>query len=161
VTAPTISPTTTSAATSGASESGNTVTIRTAAALPASFVVGASIAISGVDVAGYNGNFTITSVAGSTFTYSNPTAGLGLGGGGKATVNGATIIPTATVGATGATEVGNTVTITTTAAHGFSVGQTVVLNGLVDARYNGTFTITAVTANTFPYTNPVSGLLTS
>ena len=38
----------------------------------------------------------------------------------------------------------------TTATHNFSVGETIVVSG-VSTRYNGTFTITAVTATTFSY----------
>lgn len=38
----------------------------------------------------------------------------------------------------------------TAAAHGFTVGDSVVVDG-VDATFDGTYTITAVTANTFSY----------
>src|SRR5205823_8360011 len=63
---------------------------------------------------------------------------------------------------TGATEAGNTVTITTTAAHGFSVGQSVVIAGVAVAGYNGTFVIASVpTPTTFTYTNPTAGLAAS
>jgi hypothetical protein len=44
---------------------------------------------------------------------------------------------------------GNVATLTSN-AHGFLVGQTVVVAG-VDAVFNGTYVITAVTANTFSY----------
>ncbi|MDD2708741.1 MAG: flagellar hook-basal body complex protein [Verrucomicrobiae bacterium] len=47
---------------------------------------------------------------------------------------------------------GNTVTITTTASHGYAVGDTVVIADCAPAAYNGTFTITAVTDTTFTYT---------
>ena len=67
---------------------------------------------------------------------------------------GATIEPQATfsISPTGATHAGTTVTITTTAAHGFVVGQRVTIAGVGVSAYNGTFTITAVTATTFKYT---------
>jgi uncharacterized protein (TIGR03118 family) len=65
---------------------------------------------------------------------------------------------TATITATGATETGNTVTITTTAAHNFQVGQTAVVSGVANAGYNGSFTILSVTATTFTYTAPTAGL---
>ena len=52
----------------------------------------------------------------------------------------------------GATEVGNTVTIITTAAHGFAVGQSVLIGSMANSNYNGTFTITSVTATSVPYT---------
>src|SRR5262249_42605274 len=60
---------------------------------------------------------------------------------------------------TGATESGNPVTITSTLAHNFTVGQTVTISGVGVTQYNGTFTIASVpTANTFTYFNPTSGL---
>jgi uncharacterized protein (TIGR03118 family) len=65
---------------------------------------------------------------------------------------------TATITPTGATEIGNTVTITTTAAHNFQVGQTAVISGVTNAGYNGSFPILSVTANTFTYTAPTAGL---
>jgi len=53
------------------------------------------------------------------------------------------------------------VTITTSAAHGFVVGQSVVIAGVGVANYNGTFTITAVTSTTFTYTDSHTGLSSS
>jgi hypothetical protein len=57
-----------------------------------------------------------------------------------------------------ATESGTTVTVTTTAPHAFSVGQTVVIAGLSPSGYDGTFSITGVTGTTFTYTAGSSGL---
>jgi hypothetical protein len=63
---------------------------------------------------------------------------------------------------TGATESGNTVTITTTAAHNLAVGNTVTISGVGVGGYNGTFTVASVpTATTFTYTNPTAGLAAS
>jgi hypothetical protein len=65
---------------------------------------------------------------------------------------------------TGATEAGNTVTITTTVPHGFSAGQSVVVAGVTVVGYNGSFTILAApapTATTFAYTDAVAGLAAS
>jgi hypothetical protein len=44
----------------------------------------------------------------------------------------------------------NVATITTSVAHGFTVGQTVLVEN-VDSTFNGTFVITAVTSTTFSY----------
>jgi hypothetical protein len=75
-----------SIAASGATESGNTVTITTTALN--GFIVGASVQISGVGVAGYNGTFTIASKpTPSSFTYTDPTSGLAASGSGTATQN--------------------------------------------------------------------------
>jgi hypothetical protein len=48
--------------------------------------------------------------------------------------------------------VGTACTVTTAAAHSFSTGQIINVKGATPAAYNGTFTLTAVTANTFTYT---------
>src|SRR5262249_28128237 len=62
----------------------------------------------------------------------------------------------------GATEAGNTATITTTVAHGFVVGNTVQIAGGGVAGYDGTFVITRIpTPTTFPYTNSTAGLAAS
>ena len=62
----------------------------------------------------------------------------------------------------GATESGNTVTITTTSGHGYTVGQTVVIAGVTVAGYNGTFTIASIpSSTTFTYTDPTAGLAAS
>jgi hypothetical protein len=58
----------------------------------------------------------------------------------------------------GATESGNTVTITTSAAHGLVAGQTVLIAGL-PAGFDGTFTVASVpSTTTFTYTDATSGL---
>jgi mono/diheme cytochrome c family protein len=62
----------------------------------------------------------------------------------------------------GATESGTTVTITTTAAHKFSPGQTAQIIGVGVAGYNGSFTILNVpSATTFTYAATASGLAVS
>jgi hypothetical protein len=58
-----------------------------------------------------------------------------------------------------ASETGTTATITTQAAHGFTVGRKVIIDGVPVNGYNGTFTITAVTSTTFSY-KTTSGLAT-
>src|SRR5205807_2028884 len=44
-----------------------------------------------------------------------------------------------------------TATVTLT-AHGYSVGDLITITGASQGAYNGTFTVTGVTANTFTYT---------
>ena len=93
-----------------------------------------SVTIAGAGNAGYNGTFTVNTVPSSrSFTYTNPTAGLPRSGGGTITLN-----------APGATESGTTVTLSTSAAHGRSVGDIITVAGVGVAGYNGTFTVTAV-----------------
>jgi hypothetical protein len=73
----------------GATESGNLVTITTATAT--GLTAGNSVAITGVGVAGYNGTFIVTSVASDTsFTYLDPNVDLTPSGGGTVFPGGAT-----------------------------------------------------------------------
>ena len=143
-------------ATTGASESGTTVTITTST--PNGFVVGQTVTIAGLTPAGYNGTYTIASVSSSTsFTYFNATTGLT-----PTTTAGTVILNAGTAfipATTGATESGNVVSITTAAPHGFIVGQSVTIAGLTPAGYNGTFTVASVpTTTTFTYVDTNSGL---
>src|SRR5216683_3061499 len=63
---------------------------------------------------------------------------------------------------TGATENGFLVTITTTAAHGLSAGQTVTIAGVGVASYNGTFPVVSAPSTTqFTYIAGASGLAAS
>ncbi len=126
----------------GATESHTTVTITTAAAN--TFAVGQQVTIAGVGVAGYNGTFTITAVNATkdTFTYTDTTTGLAASGGGTAS--------------------GDTVKITTTAADGFKVGQSVTISNAGLPGYDGTFTIlTTPTPTTFTYNDATTGLANS
>ena len=164
-----------------ATESGTTVTITTSA--PENFTAGQTVDIGGVGVAGYNGSFTILSAPTSTtFTYT-AASGLAASSGGDAAVvnlltdfNSVNMFPGSTgvnfrentsstiaaVGVPGAKETGNTVTITTTAAHNFAVGDVVNISGVGVAGYNGTFTIASVpSTTTFTYTDSASGLANS
>ncbi len=134
----------------GAEENGNTVTIATGSAH--TLQVGDTVMIAGVGVAGYNGTWMVSAVPTSrSFQFTNPVSGLATSGGG--------IVTLATPGAT---ESGNTVTISTAAAHGRSVGDVVTISGVGVAGYNGTSTITAIpTPRTFQYTTAASGLANS
>src|SRR6266849_4175294 len=63
---------------------------------------------------------------------------------------------------TGATENGFLVTITTTAAHGLSAGQSVTIAGIAVTTYNGTFPVVAILSTTqFTYIAGASGLAAS
>ena len=59
---------------------------------------------------------------------------------------------------TGTSEVGNTVTITTSAASGFVAGETVYVSGVSVAGYNGTYTIATASGTTFTYNDSNAGL---
>src|SRR5258708_4159793 len=69
---------------------------------------------------------------------------------------------TIVAGPAGANENGFLVTITTTAAHGVSVGQSVTVTGVGIAGYNGTFPIVSIPSSTqFTYIAGASGLAAS
>src|SRR6202008_2202605 len=57
-----------------------------------------------------------------------------------------------------ASQSGNTVTITTSAASGFVVGEKVGVSGGPITGYNGAFVITSVNGNSFTYNASVTGL---
>jgi CxxC motif-containing protein (DUF1111 family) len=66
------------------------------------------------------------------------------------------------IASNGATESGTTVTITTTAAHGFKTGQEVQILNVPVSGYNGQFPITAIpSTTTFTYTSTKTGLAPS
>src|SRR2546426_2694815 len=71
-------------------------------------------------------------------------------------------VQVATIASNGAARATNVVTITTTMAHGLTAGQTVVIAGVADSSFNGTFAISTVpSTTTFTYaqtgTNGTSG----
>ena len=145
-----------SANNSGATETGTTVTITLNGTPAGTLKVGSSVTIAGVGVAGYNGTFTVTAVPSATqFQYTNATSGLAASGGG--TVTSPDINP-------GATQSGDTVTITLTSAYAgnLAVGSSVTIASVGVAGYNGTFTVTSMPSSTqFTYTDATAGLANS
>ncbi len=131
----------------GLDQTGTTVTVSTGAAGPThTLQPGDSITISGAGNPGYNGTWTVDTVLTSrAFTYTNPTTGLPRTGGGTIRLN-----------APGLSQVGNTATVRTVAAHNRSVGDIVVIPG---GAYAGTWTITAVpSARSFTFEHTSAGL---
>jgi hypothetical protein len=68
---------------------------------------------------------------------------------------------------TSITRTGTVATVTTTAVHGLTTGQIIIIAGATDALYNGTYVITVVTTTTFTYTmtgtpaiSPATGTIT-
>jgi len=74
-----------SAAITSISESGTVVTMVLSAPIGQA-QVGGAIIISGVNISGYDGNFVISSINGTTIQYTDPTTGLAATSGGIATV---------------------------------------------------------------------------
>jgi peptidyl-prolyl cis-trans isomerase A (cyclophilin A) len=70
------------------------------------------------------------------------------------------VIAAANAATPGATESGNTVTITTTEAHGLKVGDSVTISGVANSSYDGTFTVASVPSTTsFTYTDSTNANL--
>jgi hypothetical protein len=118
--------------------SSNVATLLTATAH--NFAVGDVVVVASVDTT-FNGTWTITQVPNSTsFAYAVTHADVASTpiGQNQFTINQASVAS-------------NVATIQTTASHTFVVGNTVVVAGVSNALFNGTFTITAVTSNTFSY----------
>lgn len=133
-----VAPTAVSGQTMTATGRGTTVLVTTSAAHP--FVAGQSVTISGASPAGYNGTFTIVTVPSSTtFTYATATA----------VTSAATGTITASGSGTTATAVLQTPTVNT-----YTNGASVTISGASPAGYDGTFTISSVTATSFQYTVP-------
>ena len=103
------------------------------------FLVGDSVVIASID-ATFNGTYTITAVPSTTaFSYA------------KTNVDVASArIGDQTFSINNKALVSNIATLQTSASHTYTVGQTVVVTG-VDSTFNGTYTISATTTNTFSY----------
>jgi hypothetical protein len=127
----------------------NVATLTTA--IPHGFVVGDRITVSGATNATYNGTYTISATPTQTrFSYART----------NANINSAASVGTVAIQINSLPQVNltttvltsNIVTITTQVAHGFSLGQTVVIAGASNAVYNGTYQIIDVPAiNQFRY----------
>ena len=110
-----------------------------------------------LELTGSNTYNAFTNALGGTLNVQNS---LALGG----IISGGQFI--AVISGTGATEVGNIVTITTNAIHDMFPGQTVTIAGVGVAGYNITATILSIpsastTATTFTYYDPTAGLAPS
>jgi hypothetical protein len=114
--------------------------------IPTGLTVGQMVTVAGVTPNGYNGTFVITATTANTLTYA-----LATNPGTFSTVLALSSVASASWG-------GGFATITTTLAHGLTVGQSVTIAGVNPTAYNGTFTVlTTPTPNTFTFaltTNP-------
>lgn len=137
------------------SRSNLVVTVNTSGS-PHGFTTGQSVSIGGFtgNYTGYNGTFTIQSVpTNKSFTYNlastspaSPASG---------TISAASTATVFTISSI--TRSGTTATATTSAAHGYSVGNSIVISGANEAAYNGTATILSVpTTTTFTYAVTIS-----
>jgi uncharacterized phage protein gp47/JayE len=122
-----------SATPSGATRSGGVITFNTATAHK--LVVGDEVSLSSVDNTTFDGTYIVISTPTST----------------QFTVNTSNGDPIIDVSPTGAVRLTNVVTITTTAPHNIQAGDQVVVAGITDSSFNGTFTVATAGASTFTY----------
>lgn len=118
---------------------GITVTVNTSG--NHSYRTGDTVTISGADQSAYNGDFVVTVLSSTSFTYQLLTE-IGQ-----------------TVSITDLTRVSTTATGTTSDAHGFAAGQVIAISGADPDGYNGNKTLLTASGTTFTYT--VSSSLTT
>lgn len=112
------------------SYSGSTATLTTSAAHL--FNVGDTVSVSSVGV-NYNGSYILTSAVGTTMTYTD-------------TPTSYSVFSIDRVNAT------STVTLVTTGNHNMSVGDSILVAGVTDVSFNGSFTLLTASGNTMTYT---------
>lgn len=124
----------------------NTATITTSA--NHNFPVGSTVVINGLTNSFLNGTWTIVSVpTATTFTFAITHANLSTTfDNGRATCPSPVSVVSASVNNVAVAS--NVATITTSAAHNFPVGATVVITGLMNSFLTGTWTIAAVPSTT-------------
>jgi hypothetical protein len=122
----------------------NTATLTTAVAH--GFIVGQSVKVDGLNEAAYRGTFTVTAV-GSTTTFS-----YAISHANESTADTLGRVSSADIKTTYRAVNNNVATLTTNINHLFTVNQSVVVTGMTDTDYNGTYKITSVpSATTFTY----------
>ena len=102
------------------------------------YLQGDVVTVTGVDGT-FNGEYAITAVTSNTFSYDKVASPVS-----------STRVGDVTFSINNKVLTSEVATLTTTVTHTFLEGDTVVITG-VDATFNGTYTITAVTSNTFSY----------
>ena len=143
----------------GATRAGGITTISTT--VPHGLSAGDQVIISGVTDSSFNGLFTVAATPGATaFTYvqsAAPNASSGNGTASKLIAWGGSqsILPAGAPA--GASRAGGVATLTTTAAHGLSAGDQVIVSGVTDNSFNGLFTVASV-PNAVSFTYAQTGL---
>jgi len=156
----------TATAIQSAASSGTTATVTTQAAH--GLTSNDTVFIAGASVAGYEGSYQITVSGPTTFSYTTAASDLATAVAQGTVYTSALVASTAIHSATSASfdpptppasDGTGLATITTTAAHGLSVGQTVEISGVSVAGYNGVFSVAQTpSATTFQvtYTAPTA-----
>jgi len=109
------------------------------------FAVNDSVVVANVD-ATFNGSYTITAVTDTTFRYAKTNSNVA-----------STRIGPVDYTITNRTLNTNVATLTTSTTHALTVGTIVDISG-INSTFNGTYTVTAVTSNTFSYAKTASNV---
>ena len=97
------------------------------------FLVSQTVQISATSPSVWNGSYVLVTASGNNFSFTTPT-----------------VLPTVTTLGTASTSTLATVTATVP-SHGFSTGDSVIVEGAAPAGFNGTWTIVVTGTNTFTY----------
>lgn len=107
-------------------------------------VVGESVTVSSIDTT-FNGTYIVTAASGNEFSYT------------KVSSNVSSRAVAATISKFSRT--GTTVTLTTASSHGYSAGNSVLVQGLSESTLVGLFTLISASGTTLTYTSSTSGTL--
>jgi RHS repeat-associated protein len=133
------------AAVTGLSESGTTVTATTAT--PHGLLPGSSVTISGASPSGYDGTFTVAAVnSPTTFTYT-AASGLGTSSGTDITAS----AKPASMSVSSLSYSGTTITATVSSTASLANNEMVTIAGATPAIYDGSFKITVTDSTHFTY----------
>jgi len=97
------------------------------------FLVGQTVQIASTSPSSWNGSYTVASASGNNFSFTTPT-----------------VLPAATALGTASTSTLATVTATVP-NHGFSTGDSVIIENAAPAGFNGTWTVAVIDTNTFTF----------
>ena len=112
---------------------GGSTTVFASTSLAHGFLVGQTVQISATSPSVWNGSYTVATASGNNFSFTTPT-----------------VLPAATTLGTASTSTLAVVTATVP-SHGFSTGDSVIVEGAAPAAHNGTWSIAVTGPNTFTY----------
>lgn len=136
----------------GLARASNVVTVTTQA--NHGFAIGQTVTIAGADNTSFNGVFIITATpSGTTFQFDQQ-------GVPSTSGNGSAAVSYTIEQLNGAMRAGGVTTITLTTPHNLAVTASVLIKGVNDSSFDGTYTITAVGSNTFQYAQTQSNDVT-
>ncbi len=122
--------------------------------VPHNYITGSTVTIKDTENSTFFGTFVITVTGANTYTFGQGLADAISGGGTSEISFDIDVEPIGTVRLNGVSS------ITTKTNHTLQVGQTVILSGLRDSSFDGTYSITATSANSFQFIQDNSDTIT-